>query len=104
MVIIRALLSVTETTNQASKTVPAKKTVQRDVLVQTTHAKVRVFPENCSAVTVQFVTENLRLEAVCKIFVFRDDVWSDCNVDLDRIDKFDYDHNNDDYDHRTRSK
>ena len=63
--IIRALLSVTETTNQASKTVPAKKTVQRDVLVQTTPVEVRVFPEDCSAVTVQFVTETLRLEIVC---------------------------------------
>ena len=41
MMIIRALLSVTETTNQTSKTVPAKKTVPMDAHVPTIYVKVR---------------------------------------------------------------
>ena len=31
------------------------------------------------------------------IYVFRDHVWSDFNVILDHVDKFDYDLNNNDY-------
>ena len=41
MMIIRALLSVTETTNQTSKTVPAKKIVPMDAHVPTMYVKVR---------------------------------------------------------------